>query len=131
MQAASGIHDKHVAAGVHSFAARFLGETLDGRSVCFPNLAFVNLSLDRRRNYLELLARCGTINVHRDQQRMMAPVLEPMRQFAGGRRFARTLQSRHEDNCGWLRGKFHPRRIFAQNLHEFIADNLDNLLSRR
>ena len=75
MQTAGSINDQHVTAGVDGLAAGFFGEAFDRRRVGFDDLAFVNLRLDRLRDNLELLARRGTIHVHRNQQRPMPAIL--------------------------------------------------------
>ena len=56
--------------------------------------------------------------------------LEPVRQLARRGGLAGTLQPGHEHNRGRLRGKLHARRVLAENLDEFVAHNLDDLLAR-
>ena len=131
MQAARGIDDQHVAAGDDGFAARFFHQALDGRGVGFADLAFVDVALDRLRDDLQLLARRGTVDVDRDQQRTMSSDLEPVRQLARSRGLAGTLQSGHEHDRGRLRGELHARRVFAQNLDQFVAQDLDDLFAGR
>ena len=113
VEAAGGVHDEHVAAGVHRFTPRFFGQPFDRRSVCFSNFALVNLRLDRLRHNCQLLARGRAIDVHGNQQRTMAAVLEPVRQLARGRGLAGTLQASHQHHGRRLRGKLHPNRVFA------------------
>ncbi len=61
----------------------------------------------------------------------MSAVLEPIRQLAGGRRLARTLQSGHEHDRRRLRGELDLGGVAAQDLDQFIAENLDDLLGGR
>ena len=131
MQAAGGIHDEHVAAGVHRFTPRFFGQPFDRRSVCLSNFALVNLRLDRLRHNCQLLPRRRTIDVHRYQQRPVSAVLQPVCELAGCGGFAGTLQSSHENDRGRLRSKFHFRGIVSENLDQFVANDLDDLLAGR
>ena len=84
MQAAGGIDDEHVGAGIDGLVARFLNQALDCRRIGLNVRAFIDVGLDRLRNDFELLASGGTVNVDRNQQRSMPAILEPIRQFAGG-----------------------------------------------
>ncbi len=95
------------------------------------DLSFVDVALDGLRDDFQLLARGGTVDVDRDQQRTMSALLEPVRQFARGGRLAGTLQSGHEHDGGRLRGELHARGVFAEDLDEFVAQDLDDLLAGR
>ncbi len=133
-RASGGIDDQHVAAGNHGLAARFLNQTFYsklGRGVRFGDLAFVDMALYRLRDNLQLLARRRTVNVDRNQQRTVSAILQPVRQLAGGGGLTGTLQSGHQDDGRRLRRKLHARRIFAEDLDQFVAQNLDDLLSGR
>ena len=105
METPGGIDDEHVAAGVDRFAARFFGKALDGRRIRFADLAFVEISLDCRRNDFELLPRGGAVDVDRDEQRTVSAILKPVGKLAGGSGFARALQPGHEHNGRRLRGE--------------------------
>ena len=118
-------------AGVDGFAARFLGQALDGRSVGFAHFAFVDVGLDRLGHDFQLLAGRGTIHVNRNQQRTMAAILEPVRQLAGGGGLTGTLQAGHQHDSRWLRGELQLGGVAAQNLDQFIAQNLDDLFGGR
>ncbi len=131
MQAAGGVHDQHIRAGVDSFAPRFLSQTLDRGRVGFADFAFVDVGLDRLGHDFKLLAGRRTIHVNRNQQRPMPPVLQPVRQLAGRSGFTRTLQAGHKHNGRRLRCELDLRSIAAQDLDQFIAKNLDDLLGRR
>ena len=133
MQAAGGIDDQHVAAGVDGLAAGFFGQAFDSWAgvVAFADFAFVNVGLDRLGDNFELLARSGAIDVHRNQQRAMPTLLQPVRQFAGRRGLAGTLQARHQDYGRRLRGEFELGGVPAQSLDQFVAQNLDDLFARR
>ena len=61
----------------------------------------------------------------------MAARLEPVRQLARSGGLAGTLQPGHEHDRGRLRGELHARRVFAEDLDQFVAHNLDDLLARR
>jgi hypothetical protein len=69
VQAAGGIHQQHVAAGIDGFLARGAdqvgGQRLFGR-------AGVDGQVDVARHHAQLLARGGTIDVHRHHQRAVA-----------------------------------------------------------
>ena len=131
VQTAGGIDDEHVAAGVDGLAPRFFGQPLDGRRVRFADLAFVKIGLDRRRHDFQLLARRGTVNVNRNQQRPVSAILEPVGELARGRGFAGALQPRHQHDRRRLRGELQFGRVFAKRRDQFVADNLDDLLARR
>ena len=61
----------------------------------------------------------------------MAADFEPVRELARGGGFARTLQPGHEHNRWRLRGELHARRVFAEGLDQFVADDFDDLLAGR
>ena len=96
VQAAGGVNDQHIRTGVDGLAARFLGQTLDRGGIGLAHFAFVDVGLDRLGNDFKLLAGGGTIDVNRNQQRTMPALLEPVRQLAGSRGLARTLQAGHQ-----------------------------------
>ena len=131
VQTAGGVDDQHIAAAVDGFAARFLGQALDGGRVGFADLAFVDVGLDRLRHDLQLLARGGAIDVDRDQQRTVSAVLQPVGQLAGGGGLTGTLQAGHQDDGRRLRGELQLGGVFAKNLDQFVADDLDDLLAGR
>ncbi len=116
---------------VDGFAARFFHQPLDGRGVGFLDLAFVEVGLDGLRDYLQLLARGGTIDVNRDQHGPMSALLEPVRQLARGGGLTGTLQAGHQHDRRRLRGELQLGRVFAQDVDQFVADDLDHLLGRR
>ena len=61
----------------------------------------------------------------------MSAILQPVRQLAGGGGLAGTLQAGHEHDGGRLRGELQLGRVFAENLDQFVAHDLDDLLARR
>ncbi len=73
----------------------------------------------------------GPVNVHRNQQRTVAAILQPVGQLARGRRLTGTLQSGHQDDRRRLRCKFQLGGIFAEGFDQFVADDLDDLLAGR
>ena len=133
VQAARRIHDQYVTAVVHRLPPRFLGQPLHQRCTCRLALqvALIDIRFDRTRYNFQLLARGWPVHVDRDQHRPMATLLQPRRQLAGGRGFARALQPRHQDHRRRPRGEVEARRVLAQNRDQFIAHDLDDLLGRR
>ena len=133
VQAAGGVDDQRVEAEVARLAAGFRGQPFDQRragALAFQ-VAFVDLGFDRLRDHSELLARGGAVDVDRDQHGPVAALLEPGGQLAAGGGFARALQARHQNDRGRLRGEFEARRVFAQQLDQLVAHNLDDLLGGR
>ena len=130
MQASGSINDQDVAAGIHRLFTRLFGQTLDRRRVRLLNFAFVKVRLDGLRHNFELLAGRGAIDVHRDQHGAVPAFLQPCGQFACGGGFARSLKSGHQDN---RRRRAEPQLggIAAQDLDQFIVNDLDYLLRRR
>ena len=61
----------------------------------------------------------------------MPALLQPHRQLAAGGRLARALQAGHQDHRRRLRRKLEPRRILAQQRHQLVVNDLDDLLGRR
>ena len=131
METAGGVDDQHIAAGDDRFLARFFRQALNGRSIRFSDLAFIEIGLDRRRDNFQLLARGGTINVHRDEQGAVSTVLQPIGELAGGGGLARALQTGHQDDSRRLRSEFQLGCIFAESLDQFVAEDLDDLLAGR
>ena len=82
VEAAGGVNDEHVAAGVHGLAAGFLGQAFDSGGIGFADFALVNLRFDGLRYNFQLLTGCRTVYVDRNQQRTMPSILEPVRQLS-------------------------------------------------
>src|SRR5581483_1385420 len=61
----------------------------------------------------------------------MSAIFEPVRKLSGSGCFTGTLQSGHEHDSRWLRSKLYSRGIFAENLDELVANDLDDLLAGR
>ena len=80
---------------------------------------------------LQLLARGGTIDVHRDQHGPVAALLEPVGQLARGGGLAGTLQSGHQHDRRRLRGELQLGGVFAQDADQLVANDLDHLLGGR
>src|SRR5689334_19937727 len=59
----------------------------------------------------------------------MSAILQPIGELAGSSRLTRTLQSGHEHDRRRLRGELHPRRVFAEDLDQFVTQDLDDLLA--
>ena len=89
------------------------------------------LRLDGLGDNLQLLARGGTIDVHRHQHGTMSALLEPVRQLARGGGLTGTLQAGHQHHGGRLRGELQLGRVFAEDVDQFVANDLDDLLGGR
>ena len=50
----------------------------------------------------------------------MPSIFQPVCQFAGGSRFARTLQTRHQDHGRWLRSKFQFGCVLAKHCNQSV-----------
>ncbi len=61
----------------------------------------------------------------------MSAILQPVGELARCRGFARPLQPCHKHDRWWLRGKLQLGRILAQRRDQFVAEDLDDLLTRR
>ena len=84
VETAGSIDDEHIASGVDSFAARFLGEAHDGRGIGFADFAFVDVGLNCGGDHFELLARGWAVDVDGDEQRAVSAILEPVGELARG-----------------------------------------------
>src|SRR5579875_1257887 len=58
----------------------------------------------------------------------MAAFFEPGGELAGGGRFAGALEAGHEDDGGRLGGEFELGGVVAEDVHELVADDFDDLL---
>ena len=105
MQTAGGVNDQHIASRDDGLAPRLFRQTFNGGGVRFPDLSLVEIGLDRRRDHFQLLAGRGTIHVHRNQQRPVPAILQPVGELARGRRLAGTLEAGHQDDGRRLRGE--------------------------
>ena len=61
----------------------------------------------------------------------MSALLQPVRQLARGGRLAGTLQARHQHDGRRLRGELHLGRVFAEDVDQLVANDLDHLLGGR
>ncbi len=61
----------------------------------------------------------------------MSALLQPVRQLARGGGFAGTLQARHQHDGRRLRGELQLGRVFAEDVDQFVANDLDHLLGGR
>ena len=80
---------------------------------------------------LQLLARGGTVDVHRNQHRTVAVLRKPARQFAGGGGLARALQADDHEDAGRLVGEAQLGFVAAEDLDQLFVDDLDDLLRGR
>ena len=124
VQAAGGVDDDHVAAGVAGFdegAARARHRVEIAGRIEHPH---TGLAGDDR----ELFDGGRAAHVGRDDQRELALFGQHPRQLAGGGRLARALQAEHEDD---LRARTAGRKAapgVAEEREQFVADDLDDLL---
>ena len=61
----------------------------------------------------------------------MSALLQPVREFARSRGLTGTLQARHEDDGGRLRGELQLGGVFAEDGDELAVNDLDDLLGGR
>ena len=79
---------------------------------------------------LELLDGVRPLEVGRDQQRGVALRLQPERQLAGQCRLTRALQTGQHDHRRRHLGEAQPPRLAAEDLDQFLVNDLDDLLRR-
>ncbi len=79
---------------------------------------------------LELLDGVRPLEVGRDQQRGIALRLQPQRQLAGQRGLTRALQAGQHDHRRRHLGEAQPPRLAAEDLDQFLVNDLDDLLRR-
>ncbi len=58
----------------------------------------------------------------------MAAFFEPLGEFSRGGGFAGALQAGHKDDGGGLGGEFELGGVVAEDVHELVADDFDDLL---
>jgi hypothetical protein len=81
-------------------------------------------------HHLKLLHRVGPLQVGGDQHRRVALLLEPQPQLGRQRGLTRALQAGQHDHGRRHLGEPQPPRLAAQDAHEFLVDDLDDLLGR-
>ena len=91
VQAAGGIDQQHVAAGLHGFLA---GGTRQIDRLGFLRRAFVDRQLQIPRQDAQLLARGGTVDVDRNHHRRAAVLRQPARQLCRWMSFCRSPAGR-------------------------------------
>ena len=128
VQAAGGVDQQDVAAGLPGFAERGAGE-LGGLG--FFGRSFVDRELDVAGDDAQLLARGGAVNVDGNHQRAVAVFRQPARELSGGGGLAGALQADDQHGGGRLIG--HPQLglMAAERLDHLVADDLDDLLGGR
>ena len=77
---------------------------------------------------LQLGDRVRSLQVGRDQDRGVVLFHQPLRQLAGERRLARTLQAGEHDHGRRVLREFEATLLAAEDVHEFLVDDLHNLL---
>ena len=127
MQTTGGIHQQHVKElqlrlfqrRVHDID-RFLSDI--GREELHANLFGQGFQLfDRRR----------AINVGRDDQHFLLVLLaQEFTQLTDAGGFTRTLQTRHQHYCRWLRRQVKALVLFAHRRNQFVTHDFDELLTR-
>ena len=82
------------------------------------------------RNRFQLLDGRRAINVAGDDQHFFLLLFDQeLGQFADGRRFARALQTGHQDDGRWLGGEIQPAVCFAHQGGQFAMDDADQCLA--
>jgi len=126
VQATGRVHDDHVARGKLRFAYRAADN--------FERLVRASTGpsghADRFRDLRELLARSGTIDVGRHDNRPVAMTGEPLRKLAGRGGLAGALQAHHHPDRRRARGE-ERLGVLAEEGEQFVADDFDDLLVRR
>ena len=128
VEAAGGVDQQNVAAGLRAFAARGAGQV---ERLRFSGRAFIDWQTDVARDHLQLLARGRPVDIHRYHHGAMAVLREPARELAGGGGLTRALQADDHEDAGRLVGEAQARFVAAQNLDQLFLNDLDHLLRRR
>ena len=93
--------------------------------------ALVDGLLDVFRYNRELVAGGRTVDVDRDQKRAVILFGEVLGELAGAGGLTRALEADDHDDGGRLVGKTKPGGVGAEDLHQLVADDLDDLLRGR
>ena len=83
-----------------------------------------------RSHNLKLVHRVGALKVSCHQHGAVPVTLEPVSKLSSQRGLTGTLQTRQHDDRRWLLRKLDPTGLTTQNLHQFVVNNLDDLLAR-
>ncbi len=125
VQAAGGVDDDHVAAGVPRFDEGAAGARerveIAGRIVD----AHAGLGADDG----ELFDGGRTADVGGDDDRVPALPGQHPGQLAGGRGLARPLEAEHQDDLGHRPADAQPALGVAEQAEQFVADDLDDVLT--
>ena len=90
----------------------------------------VHPDLDLLAQRHQLIDGRRAVHVGRHQERRLLLQLEPPGQLARGGRLARALQPDQQDDRRRHRGEGDRRLLFAEQRHQLVVDDLDELLAR-
>src|SRR5436305_2856590 len=125
VETAGGVHEHHVMAALAGDVEGAGAEVDYG----LARLGLQHRHLDPLAHLLELLDGGGALQVARHQQRVLAALLEPLGELAGGGRLARALEAaEHDDRRPAVEAEVGP--LLAQERGQLVADDLDHLLGR-
>ena len=139
-EAAGGIDDDHVVLGALGFLDTGLG---DGNRVAVGGAHLVLAGVDGRAGVrregghagalahdLELLDRARTLEVTGHEHGRVSVLRQVLGELAGERRLTGTLKAGEHDDGGRVLRELEATRLAAEDLHEFLVDDLDHLLGR-
>ena len=91
----------------------------------------VDGNLDLATQLLELVDGCRSLEVGRDERRLLALLAQEQGELRSRRRLARSLEAGEEDDRWPLRGECELGAAGAHERGELLVDDLHDLLSRR
>ena len=128
-QPACGVDDDHVVLLAVGFFEGFLGD-LDRITLAIARLRRVDGHPGLLAHDLQLCDGVGSLKIGGDQHGGVTLGLEPLRQLAGERGLTCTLEAgEHDDRRPGL-GKLDATGLAPENRHQFIVDDLHDLLRR-
>ena len=90
----------------------------------------IHIRTRTRAHNLQLVHRVWALKVSRHQHGAVPVTLEPVSKLSSQRGLTGTLQTRQHDDGRWLLRKLDPTGLTTQNLHQFVVNDLDDLLAR-
>ena len=124
LQTAGGVEDEDTV----PIVARFLDRPRGDLSDVLLTALRVNRHADLLAQRLELIDRGRPLDVQRSQHGRAALAHHPLGQLGRRGRLARSLQPRQQDHGRRDRRDLHRLRLAAQQLHQLVVHNLDDLL---
>jgi hypothetical protein len=135
-EAAGGVHDDDVVKLLAGFLNAGAGNLhrVPGRVVQFggrgSRVGREDRHLGPLTHHLELGDSVGALQVTGHQHGAVALGLQPLGQLAGEGGLTRALEAGQHDDGGAVLGQADPAGFAAQDLHQFLVDDLDDLLAR-